>query len=630
MILKTNLNALKERYPKLYSILENTPITEKYSLVKTNRTDNLPTLVHNPTKTDFYNSIDPLGLVSNEFSKRHIRLGELFVVLGFALGYEIRYIRQVYPNAKIIIIENDPEVLKIAFSVLNYTDLINDKSILFVGCDNIRLSYPDMFNYLKVAPNMYFLKAVNIIEQPIAFTLNKEYYIEAIRLLKDVLQQAILLYGNDPNDSLIGIKFTLRNIPTIIDNPGINDLKGVFKGKPGIVVASGPSLNKNVHLLKGLKDKAVICAADGSVKILKHHGIEPAHLVSSLERGIETSYLFEGLIPEDTVDSYLAACPVVVPETYAAFPGEKIIVYRKFATFEWLDIDKGIIDIGPSAGNMAFNILEYLGCDPIILIGQDLAIQRDFTSHAEGFHYGEKVMTEEFKRDLIEVEGNYEETVYSNPFYKMFILTYEKDLQSYSGQCINATEGGAKINGTTIMTFQEAIDKYIKEDFYPTKIIKENLKQIDQKTKIKQMDLTINKLKDAIHYCNKINSKSSEALKEIEKVYKILEETNKNPQGNKLKSLNNKLSFITKSLSQYHDHKFYLIGMHYVQPYFIGATQDLYAIQFNNDDSVERNILLINKYREIYSVMNALIDKLVDEFKISLEILEKHKENSKI
>ena len=66
-----------------------------------------------------------------------------------------------------------------------------------------------------------------------------------------------------------------------------------------------------------------------------------------------------------------------MPETYANFPGEKIIVFRKFATFEWLDIKKGILDIGPSAGNMAFKVLEYLGCDPIIMIGQDLAITDD-------------------------------------------------------------------------------------------------------------------------------------------------------------------------------------------------------------------------------------------------------------
>ena len=83
----------------------------------------------------------------------------------------------------------------------------------------------------------------------------------------EAINQVLLLYGNDPYDSLLGIKFTLRNIPTIIDYTGIADLKDVFKGKPGIVVASGPSLDKNVKLLEGLREKAVICAADGSVKI---------------------------------------------------------------------------------------------------------------------------------------------------------------------------------------------------------------------------------------------------------------------------------------------------------------------------------------------------------------------------
>ncbi len=39
---------------------------------------------------------------------------------------------------------------------------------------------------------------------------------------------------------------------------------------------------------------------------------------------------------------------------------------------------------------MAFKTLEYLGCDPIILIGQDLAFGEDETTHADGYTYGKK------------------------------------------------------------------------------------------------------------------------------------------------------------------------------------------------------------------------------------------------
>ena len=76
-----------------------------------------------------------------------------------------------------------------------------------------------------MAANMYFLKAINVIEQPVSFGANKEYYLNSLKMVKEAINQVLLLYGNDPYDSLLGIKFTLRNIPTIIDYPGIADLR---------------------------------------------------------------------------------------------------------------------------------------------------------------------------------------------------------------------------------------------------------------------------------------------------------------------------------------------------------------------------------------------------------------------
>jgi len=87
-------------------------------------------------------------------------------------------------------------------------------------------------------------------------------------------------------------------------------------------VATGPSLNKNIHLLKGLENKAVICAVDASLRVMRRHNLKP-HLVTSLERVLPTAKLFEGLTKEDVEGVYLSACPVIRPETYANFPGKE-------------------------------------------------------------------------------------------------------------------------------------------------------------------------------------------------------------------------------------------------------------------------------------------------------------------
>lgn len=85
----------------------------------------------------------------------------------------------------------------------------------------------------------------------------------------------------------------LANIKVILENPGINLLYNRFSEKPAIVVATGPSLNKNKHLLKGLEDKALIISVDASLKILMEMGVKP-HLVTSLERVPQVANLIDG------------------------------------------------------------------------------------------------------------------------------------------------------------------------------------------------------------------------------------------------------------------------------------------------------------------------------------------------
>ncbi|HIZ88782.1 MAG TPA: DUF115 domain-containing protein [Candidatus Mucispirillum faecigallinarum] len=619
---KKNIEALAKRNPRLAQIVDSTKLTGRYVVAPSQRKDRLPSIVDVKYNKNFYNNIDPYRVAEQDIKSRKLNVPDLAVFLGFGLSYEVHeYIRNC-PSARILIIERDPELLKTTFSTINCTDLINSANIYFAGCEDIRMSYPVIFNFFNITANMYYLKAINVVEQPLSFAVNKDYYLNSLKMVKEAINQVLLLYGNDPYDSLLGIKYTLRNIPIIIDYPGIADLKDVFKGKPGIVVASGPSLNKNIKLLDGLREKAVICAADGSVKILKHHGLAPAHLVTSLERVIQTSYLFEGLTEEDVKDSYLAACPVVVPETYANFPGEKIIVYRNFATFEWLDIKKGILDIGPSAGNMAFKVLEYLGCDPIIMIGQDLSVTDDLVTHAEGFHSGgDKISI----NDIIEIEGNYQEKVKTRPFYKQFLLHYERDIATYKGTAINATEGGAKIHGTEIMTFQEAIDKYIKDDIDTTATIKKHLKHIKYKEKEKQIKETLKKLYHAKNVCDKVTAICSEGLEKCAVVEEILRRTDVNPKDDDLTTYKKNMQLIGEIPQRFATKDFYLILMHYVQSIYIKVLQDINSIKYKQDDGPERDVLLLLKYKELYSVLISLIKKFVDELNVSIEIMEKFK-----
>ena len=623
-MLEKALKALEKVNPRLTAIIRNTSFNGDYLLTETKNSNGYPSLIHAASGKNFYNNIDPYDVALKDIQNKRILLGEFFIVLGYGLGYEVDIILANFPKARIVIIEPDPKLLIINFSIRDHSKLLNNENVLFVGGEDLYNNYPLMFKFFTRTDNINYLRAINFIEQPVSFSINKEFYLNTMKFLKELITNCIYDYGNAPQDSLLGIQNVLRNIPIIINNPGIKDLKGKFKNKPGIVVSAGPSLDKNIHLLKGLRDKAVICAADGAVKIMKHYGVDKPHLIASLERGVGTSELFKGLTEEDLKETYLAACPVIHPYTYAACTAKNIITYRKFEIFKWLDIDKGLLDIGPSAGNMAFSILEYLGCNPIILIGQDLAYSDDLISHAKGFYSGEDNIRDIDKENLLYVAGNTQEKVVTDPIYNMFKLSYEKSISKYEGKCINATEGGALVFGTEISTFKDAIEKYINEDINVENLIVNSLESISDDDQSKEISSTIEKLEYGINFCKKFNEDLSNALNKYPYEILMMLQQDNITDNDEIKKMFNLDLELQPTIDAYDSEDFKKIIYYYLMSFMLKFIQDINEIKSKYIGFDLYKFLLVKKhifFRE--SIL--LIEGLINEFEISLKIVNKFK-----
>jgi len=471
---RANLRALSRKHPDLARRLEEVSLSGRYRVTTSGSEAVVFNLELAGEGTFYYHPADPLGDVHKQLAELELKNTQLAVFLGFGLGYELFIYLQEFAAGQgtryVAVIERDLEMFKTALFCNNLTPLFaNDRISFFVGLEGDEL-YRALRQYLEQDQKFILLRAARPVYYSTAMSLHREYYLRALRVLREAGTHQVIHFGNDPRDSLIGIENMLDNLPEILSNPGINLLYNKFKNKPAVVVATGPSLNKNKHLLKGLENRALIISVDASLKILMDMGVKP-HLVTSLERVPEVVKLIDGFGPEQVRDVYLAACPVVRREVYEAYPGPRIIVYRNFDHFRWLEVDKGILNIGPSAGNMAFKVAEALGCNPIILIGQDLAFSRDGYTHARGTPYGEKQKAFYREDDTLEVPGNDGRPIRTTRIWYQFLKHYELDVAGYRGECINCTEGGAYIAGTKVMTFQEAIDRYLTRDFYPREII---------------------------------------------------------------------------------------------------------------------------------------------------------------
>jgi len=618
---KNNLELLQKRYPEIYSRIINIK-PKRYTLHKVQGSSKMPNLLDTSTNSFFYDNKDPMGKAVKNVLEKNIKVPFFNVFLGTGLMYHFFAFFNSYTvkNSVNIIIEKDPEIFRMLVSCVDITQPLGNDMFYFILDEQPTNLFTKVNKIIHNTNAKFYAKAINIIEDPGSFIINKDYYLQSIRILKEAIRETIMFYGNDPYDSMIGIENTFLNIEEIIKWPGIKDLKDKFKGKPGVVVATGPSLDKNIHLLKGLENKAVLCAADASVRVMKQKGLKP-HLVSSLERMTPTAKLFEGLTEEDVKDVYLAATPVIHPETYANYPGERIITYRDFATFRWLDIEKGILSIGPSAGNMAFKTLEYLGCDPIILIGQDLAFGDGEVTHAEGSTYGEKQEAEVFKH-YCEVEGNYKPRIKTTRVWEMFLQYYHKDVSASKARVINATEGGAKILGAELMTFQEAIDCCIKEDINVLDVIKNSLKHPEASDIEKYRKHTLEIVKNGIGYCNKAQHIFQEAIQICDEYIQEIWFPYRDTEKYDAKKGEQYLIKLEDKCKIFMDKDFYDVLMHYVQSYFIRTMIEINGAKSSAPNLAEaqsKNVLLL---KDMFKVMIGLNNKMIQLMHILKDKLE--------
>lgn len=517
LIFRYNMQVLAQRYPEIVNTLDKAPGTGDYEMVQTKK--GLPTFRIRSKGFFYYDVNDPMEDIKSHINGLKLKNARMAVFLGFGLGYEAFYYGENLSSKQgtneILIIEKDPMVFLLALRTVDITPLLTNPKIHFIVGVPVDNLYTAFRSYLSANQRFYMAKAIGIVYYHSALRLNKEYYMKAVSILRESSVHQIVNFGNDPEDSLVGIQNMMDNIGEIIDNPGINMLFDKFAGKPAVIVATGPSLDKNKHLLFGIENKALIIAADASLKILLAMGFKP-HMVTSLERIPETVELFNNIPDEDLQQTYFAACPVLVHESYEAYTGPKIIVYRDFDHFRWLGVDRGILNIKLSAGNMAFKVADALGCDPIILIGQDLAFTRDLQTNAEGTTHGYR-QDSYLKENRLEVMGNDGMLIPTSASLYSFLKSYEIDIACYKGTCINSTEGGAYITGTQVMPFKDAIDKYLGEDFHPLDIIKRNLAAFTPENRqndmrfiseridktLADMDIIVQNCKDGMELCEK-------------------------------------------------------------------------------------------------------------------------------
>ena len=265
-----------------------------------------------------------------------------------------------------------------------------------------------------------------------------------------------------------------NNLPTYLCTPPIDILRDRFKGYPAIVVSAGPSLRRNIDQLAKMKGRAVIIAVQTTYKMLRDRGIEP-DFVTSLDYHELSRKFFEGV--EDFGQTHLVAEPKVTWHVVDTYKGRTSLLGNDFACTVLGDSlgRRGCLKAGATVAHLAFYLAVHLGCEPIILVGQDLG----YTGHVyytPGVAFQdlwrpdlnrfctmemkewERIAT--FRKILMRVKDVHGHDIYTDEQLFSYLQQFEGDFAALPGRVIDATEGGVRKSGTTLLSLAEAAERY--------------------------------------------------------------------------------------------------------------------------------------------------------------------------
>ena len=293
-------------------------------------------------------------------------------------------------------------------------------------------------------------------------------YRKILSFIGDFKSNYTFAIGNHVGDTLYGIRNRIINLKETLSKPSFKEFKEknaqFYKGKPAVVIATGPSLDKNLHELKGYEDNILILSCDASLGALEKQNIMP-HIVGSVERRMLTYETFYKNRKFDNDIVYVGPS-VVRPEIIEKFPENALALYKDKDTYgkyfnQITGGEKGIIHCGSSVAHLLFEVANQLECNPIILIGQDLAYSETGHSHTK-----EAKLIEQVELDTVEVwlEDIYGEKIPSTFIWNQFRITYNAMIEASNSVVIDATEGGAKIDGTLIRPFKEVLEEYCNKE----------------------------------------------------------------------------------------------------------------------------------------------------------------------
>ena len=386
------------------------------------------------------------------------KLAPIFL-FGIGSGlYLKKIIQETDKSVNVVVYEPSISIFMTVMHEIDLSEEIEDRPIAFVVEGINEGEFVDIMNKILVLENVEFLK------ESVHPNYKKLYLEDIVKHVKPLQKrvESMMVNFNTGVKLASGIPTNvLNNMIYVCDGYNTKELaRALPRDRAAILVSAGPSLNKNIEQLKRAKNRLFILAVDTAVRPLVNAGIVPdAFCTIDAKKSISMSD-----IPHIEKIAVIAPCVAsncILKNQVGKriFYDDSYTIVRKIYEINGKQIP--YVCIGGSVACAGFSMLYKMGFKTIILVGQDLAYTNN-RSHADGTFRGK--VPEENTKGMLHVRGNYEDKVPTRGDLKIYLDWFEdyiRGAKEYMDgfRVINATEGGAYIEGTELMTLEKALDE---------------------------------------------------------------------------------------------------------------------------------------------------------------------------
>ncbi len=366
----------------------------------------------------------------------------------------------------LFVFESEIELFILALSTIDLSEELCSGKIYLVDIEEERVDIQllilfdmkDMFEYLS----LYEMFVNNSFYKQFC----EKTWCETDEFCKKNIEIVIRDSGLNSNLSFQSYFHFLQNIPSMLESIPFQRILSQRKNKfdNAIVVSAGPSLTKQLPLLKACQDKAVIFCADGALSMLEKEGIVPDY-VTNLDFTDLAMKFFQN--KENKTSLNILSCATHPNVAHSLKAENCMIVLRNKALYQRFNFnDFGYIDTGTHVSHFSYTLALALGFKNIIMIGQDLAFDEEGNSHSKGFDFGEKFSGEENidKLKIPAYAGKGEVLTHTTWNDYRIKLEYLFACNDQKAKFYNATEGGARINFTEELSFKECCEKLLTKE----------------------------------------------------------------------------------------------------------------------------------------------------------------------